>query len=354
AGDEAVKGEAGIERRGKFALDIVHFADLRAGCGRTGNGRRADRDDRCVDRLADHGLGLGRLGRAARPDMDHDAADRRILQPPDLAQAFAVVVGHPVPHEAGRNGKMHVAVSRQPLVGKRHGLEPGIEGGIAEGDTQAGTDPLPLRIQRIGGWRRLAHGRDGLRLWLEGFRHDLPQLWTQARPAAFQPPNRPRCFSASRSPSNPPAILKQGEKPAAVMALAAARERAPERQMKYSGLPGSAPWARNSSTKRGLILISGYICHDTNKGRFPSLPRSGTPTKLHSGWVRTSISCATGSLASLFQASALEISPAYSSSPVLTEANIPNLAPRLLFQSIIPSRVLPPSRLLADAQAPDA
>src|SRR5271154_4401191 len=100
------------------------------------------------------------------------------------------------------------------------------------------------------------------------------------------------------------------------MAMAAALERAPERHKNRSGVSSLAPALRASSAamaaKSGLTFISGKDCHSTQCTSRPRAERSGTPTNVHSAVVRTSTSCAFGSFSSRAQASADEMSPAYS------------------------------------------
>ena len=63
------------------------------------------------------------------------------------------------------------------------------------------------------------------------------------------------------SPSKPPATLKAFSKPARVIAIAAARERAPERQRNSTGVCGPAPASCNASdsvgSKIGIRLHGG-------------------------------------------------------------------------------------------------
>src|SRR2546423_8586235 len=98
------------------------------------------------------------------------------------------------------------------------------------------------------------------------------------------------------------------------MAIAAARERAPERHKKNSGAPGLNELRFSASitccTNSGLGA-DGKNCHSHNKVCLPSGDRSGTPTKFHSALVRTSTSCAERSCDNLFQLSSGERSPAY-------------------------------------------
>src|SRR5689334_18727637 len=91
------------------------------------------------------------------------------------------------------------------------------------------------------------------------------------------------------------------------MASAAMRLRAPERQMKNNSESLLAPAASSTfvsrSGKPASILLSGEVCHSTVRTRLPILSKSGSPTKVHSARVRTSIRTEPGSFSRRAQTS---------------------------------------------------
>lgn len=63
-------------------------------------------------------------------------------------------------------------------------------------------------------------------------------------------------------------------------------------------------------TKSAATSMVGKDCQDRKAARLPIVDRSGTPTNIHSGRVRTSIRTARASSASMRQASWEDRSPA--------------------------------------------
>jgi hypothetical protein len=102
------------------------------------------------------------------------------------------------------------------------------------------------------------------------------------------------------------------------MASAAMRLRAPDRQMKNNSLSLVAPAASSAlvirSEKPASILLSGHVCHSTVRTRLPISLRSGTPTKVHSARVRTSIRTDPASFARCAQTSSTGTSSMWTTS----------------------------------------
>src|ERR1700733_8317631 len=89
--------------------------------------------------------------------------------------------------------------------------------------------------------RRYAHTRDATAGVHTLFVLGQAQPCAHGRPLAFQPPSFPLWRLESSGPSNPSATLQQRRNPAATMASAAFRLRAPERHTNKSSLVRSAP-----------------------------------------------------------------------------------------------------------------
>src|SRR5208283_2006086 len=103
------------------------------------------------------------------------------------------------------------------------------------------------------------------------------QVWVQGRFPALHPPTTFRWRQGSSGPSNPSAMLRHGAQPAWVMAMAAWRDRVPERHRNRSGALGLTPAASSMAERRdakpGSICIAGNLCHSMKSGVLPSAVR---------------------------------------------------------------------------------
>src|SRR5208282_2158032 len=219
--------------------------------------------------------------RADRNDNPRQRADLGLKRSGDMAKVMGV---DPALQEAGRHGKPGLAAAHRL---EPDASEPAVENVLAQFRAQslaaapqrlcerrdartAETDGVgigfiihvhgPVSVRMADSVGKSQRVRDALRL-------------SPGSPPAFHPPMTLLWRQGSRGPSKPSETLKHGAQPAPVIAIAAWRERTPERQMKTSGAPRLTPAVSSTVESRATNLSStcmdGNVCHSRKSAVLP-------------------------------------------------------------------------------------